>query len=53
MILIIGISSGGLIASAWVAMMSLGVSGYMEMAKKLMDTTNKLKDGINRIEVII
>ncbi|KAK2150178.1 hypothetical protein LSH36_419g01016 [Paralvinella palmiformis] len=45
-----GSRPGGLIASAWVALMSLGVSGYMEMAKKLMDTTNKLKDGINRIE---
>ena len=49
--IIIATFSGGLLASAWVTMKALGVQGYMQMAKTLMETTDRLKDGINNIEV--
>ncbi len=43
--------AGGNIAAAWAALKVMGKSGYMDMAKKLMDTTVRLKEGINAIPV--
>ena len=43
--------AGGNIAAAWVALKAMGVDGYMKMAKQLMDTTERLKKGINSIPV--
>ncbi|ESO86000.1 hypothetical protein LOTGIDRAFT_129959, partial [Lottia gigantea] len=48
-----GTRGGGNIAASWVCMRSLGKDGYMRKAKELMDITNKLKDGINNIDVSI
>lgn len=45
-----GTRPGGNIAAAWASMMALGVEGYMERAKVLMETTNKLKEGVNKIQ---
>ena len=42
---------GGHLAGAWVALRAMGQDGYLDMAKKLMDTANKMKAGINKIEV--
>jgi sphinganine-1-phosphate aldolase len=40
-----GSRSGGLIAGAWAAMMSLGENGYMEIVRKLMETSKKIEAG--------
>ncbi|CAH1773626.1 unnamed protein product [Owenia fusiformis] len=45
-----GTRPGGNIAAAWAALKGMGVEGYMNMAKQLMDTTVRLKEGINKIE---
>ncbi|CAL1543772.1 unnamed protein product [Lymnaea stagnalis] len=47
-----GSRPGGNIAAAWAAMNSLGEEGYMAKAKKLMDITDRLKEGIGSIEGI-
>jgi sphinganine-1-phosphate aldolase len=44
-----GTRPGGAIAAAWVAMKTLGVNGYMKLANKVMDATNRLIKGINSI----
>jgi sphinganine-1-phosphate aldolase len=44
-----GTRPGGAIAAAWVAMKTLGVNGYMKLAKKVMDATNRLIKGIDSI----
>ena len=44
-----GSRSGGVIAATWAAMISLGQSGYLEIAKGIFDTTAKLVEGIGRI----
>jgi len=44
-----GTRPGGNIAAAWVALRAMGQDGYMNMAKRLMDTTEKLKAGIKAI----
>ena len=43
--------AGGNIAAAWVALKATGQDGYTSMAKTLMDTTEKLKKGIDAIPV--
>jgi sphinganine-1-phosphate aldolase len=45
-----GSRSGGLIAGAWAAMMSLGENGYIEIVRKLMETSKKIEAGIKKIE---
>ncbi|XP_021344267.1 sphingosine-1-phosphate lyase-like, partial [Mizuhopecten yessoensis] len=40
----------GNIAAAWASMMALGVDGYMERARELMATTDKLKQGVAKIQ---
>ncbi|XP_011624881.1 sphingosine-1-phosphate lyase isoform X2 [Amborella trichopoda] len=44
-----GSRSGGLIAGAWAAMMSLGLEGYMEHTRVLMETSKRIQNGIKEI----
>ena len=44
-----GTRPGGPIAAAWAAMNALGMNGYCEMAKRIMETTRKLTSGVNAI----
>ena len=44
-----GTRPGGAIAAAWAAMNSLGMDGYLKLAKIVMNTTEKLIEGINQI----
>ncbi|MFX0032126.1 MAG: pyridoxal phosphate-dependent decarboxylase family protein [Candidatus Hodarchaeota archaeon] len=44
-----GTRPGGAIAAAWVAMRSLGIDGYLKLAKIVMDATRKLIDGVKQI----
>ena len=37
-------------AAAWAAMVSMGQQGYMDMAKNIMEATEKLKEGVNKIK---
>lgn len=46
---LLGTRPGGAIAAAWAAMQSLGEDGYMRHAKTIMQTTEKLIEGINAI----
>ncbi|MFN8576917.1 MAG: aminotransferase class V-fold PLP-dependent enzyme [Candidatus Sericytochromatia bacterium] len=45
-----GSRPGGAIAAAWAIMNYLGEEGYLELAKKVMNTTNKMIEGINNIQ---
>jgi len=45
----LGTRSGGIIAAAWTALMSLGEEGYKTLVKKTMEGTMKLISGINAI----
>jgi len=47
---LLGTRPGGNIAAAWAAMQAMGEDGYLENAKKIMDTTQKLIQGIEAIE---
>ncbi len=44
-----GTRPGGAIAAAWAAMKSLGVEGYMKLAKTVMEAAKKLMNGIEDI----
>jgi tyrosine decarboxylase MnfA len=44
-----GTRPGGAIAAAWAAMKHLGMNGYLQLAKTVMDTSKKLINGINQI----
>lgn len=45
-----GSRPGGLIASAWAAMNSLGEQGYLDATRKIMEASRRVTDGIRRIE---
>ncbi|XP_076803824.1 uncharacterized protein LOC143447526 isoform X1 [Clavelina lepadiformis] len=45
-----GTRPGGHLAGAWAALRAMGQDGFIDMARQLMDTANKMKDGINRIQ---
>ena len=45
-----GSRPGGMIAAAWAALVGMGQSGYMDIAKQLRETTKKLCDGVNKID---
>ncbi len=45
----LGTRSGGPIAAAWAAFKSLGEEGYLENAKKIIETTKELKEKINQL----
>lgn len=44
-----GTRPGGAIAAAWASMMALGESGYLELAKRAIDATNTLIEGIEAL----
>ncbi|MFX1532495.1 MAG: pyridoxal phosphate-dependent decarboxylase family protein [Promethearchaeota archaeon] len=44
-----GTRPGGAIAAAWAAMRSLGIDGYLNLARIVMDASKKLINGINEI----
>lgn len=46
---LLGTRSGGPIGAAWAAMRALGISGYMDKARIVMDTTQQLIKGIQAI----
>ncbi|KAJ3683290.1 hypothetical protein LUZ60_013517 [Juncus effusus] len=46
---IAGSRAGGLIAGAWAAMMSLGLNGYMENTRQIMEVSKKIEKGIEEI----
>jgi sphinganine-1-phosphate aldolase len=45
----LGTRPGGAIAAAWAAFKSIGMAGYMEMAKRTMQATEKIKAGVMAI----
>jgi len=47
---LLGTRPGGPIAAAWAAMNAMGQNGYQQMARKVMETTQKLIQGINCLE---
>jgi len=47
---LLGTRPGGPIAAAWAAMNAMGQDGYRQMAQKVMETTQKLIQGINCFE---
>ncbi len=46
----LGSRPGGAIAAAWAAMHLLGEAGYLELARKTMDATERFLEGIRSIE---
>jgi glutamate/tyrosine decarboxylase-like PLP-dependent enzyme len=44
-----GTRPGGAIAAAWAALRALGMDGYLNLAKVVMDASKKLMEGINAI----
>ena len=46
---LLGTRPGGAIAAAWASIKSLGMEGYLELARKVMDTTAALQEGIRSI----
>ena len=42
---------GGNIASSWAVLKVMGEEGYMEVARRLMEITQSMKEGIGAIEV--
>ena len=47
---LLGTRPGGAYAAAWASIQALGREGYMDLARRTMDATNKLKEGIFVIE---
>jgi sphinganine-1-phosphate aldolase len=45
-----GTKCGGAIATAWAMIHILGFEGYRDIAAKVMETTQKIKDAVNNIE---
>ena len=45
--------TGGNIASSWAVLNSMGQEGYMDVAKRLMEVTKHLKEGVNSIQVTL
>jgi len=48
----LGTRPGGAIAAAWAAMNTIGMEGYMRLAKRTMDATDRLRAGIEATEGI-
>lgn len=46
---LLGTRPGGAIAAAWASLKAIGESGYLENARKIMETTARLIDGISSI----
>ncbi|EYU37395.1 hypothetical protein ABFS82_11G074600 [Erythranthe guttata] len=46
---IAGSRPGGLVAGAWAAMMSLGLEGYLENTRKIMEASKRIEKGVRQI----
>ncbi|NLA11154.1 MAG: aspartate aminotransferase family protein [Firmicutes bacterium] len=46
---LLGTRPGGAIAAAWAALKALGMDGYLELARRVMETTRALQEGIRSI----
>ena len=46
---LLGTRPGGAIAAAWASIKALGMDGYLELARRVMDTTADLQKGIRSI----
>jgi hypothetical protein len=46
----LGTRPGGAIAAAWAALNAIGIDGYLDISRTIMDTTNRLIKGIESIE---
>jgi len=46
---LLGTRPGGAIAAAWAALHAIGLDGYLEIAESVMETTRRLKEGIDAI----
>lgn len=46
----LGTRPGGAIAAAWAALNAIGLDGYLEITRTIMDTTARLKQGIEAID---
>ena len=44
-----GSRSGGMIAATWAALMNHGYSGYVEATRNLINTADKVKEGVKMI----
>lgn len=44
-----GSRSGGIIATCWAAMMSNGLNGYVDAAKKIIATSRYLKEELSKV----
>jgi glutamate/tyrosine decarboxylase-like PLP-dependent enzyme len=44
-----GSRSGGVVAATWAAMVSLGESGYLEIARRIFETAATIRDGVASI----
>ena len=49
--LVITFVAGGNIASSWAVLQCMGEDGYMDIARRLMIVAERMKNGINAIEV--
>ncbi|MBW2543936.1 MAG: aspartate aminotransferase family protein [Deltaproteobacteria bacterium] len=47
---LLGTRPGGAIAAAWAALNTIGMDGYLDIARTIMDTTDKFKAGIEAID---
>jgi sphinganine-1-phosphate aldolase len=47
-----GSRSGGLAAAMWAAMVGMGEEGYLNAARAIMDTSNRIREGIAKIPEI-
>lgn len=45
-----GTRPGGIMAACWASLKTLGEEGYMRIAAGVMETTQKLKDGVRKID---
>ena len=45
-----GSRSGGVIAATWASLMNHGLDGYTEATKKLLETAQKVKEGVRRTQ---
>ncbi len=47
---LLGTRPGGSIAAAWAAMNAIGMDGYLDIARTIMDTVSKFKAGIEAVD---
>jgi len=46
-----GSLSGGPIAASWAVLRCMGQNGYLEVAKRLMEVADIMKEGVGQVEV--